>query len=62
MKSAAKRLGAVISRAGNKIIGAESAKKRATMPRGNPHKRGITQAHTEGIRTSIGGTNIGGLG
>ena len=62
MKSAAKRLGAVVSRVVNKVIGAESAKRRATMRRGNPSQRGITQGHTESIRSTIGGTNIGGLG
>ncbi len=62
MKSAIKRLGGALSRAANKIGGAESAKRRAMRPRGNPHHRGIRQAQMEGIRTSVGGTNVGGLG
>ncbi len=62
MKSAIKRIGGALSRAANKISGAEAAKRRAARPRGNRHQRGITQAHMEGIRTSVGRTNIGGLG
>ena len=62
MRSTIKRIGGALSRAANKISGAEAAKRRAARPRGNPDKRGITQAHMEGIRTSVGRTNIGGLG
>ena len=62
MKSAIKRISGALSRAAAKISGADAAKRRAARPRGNPQHRGIRAAQMEGIRTSVGGTNVGGLG
>lgn len=62
MKTAFKRVRGALSKLGHKVNGTESAKRRATMHRGQAKDPGVSKSQAEGIRGSLGGGNIGGLG
>ena len=62
MESKMARVRGALSKLGHKVIGTESAKRRATQRQQQSGQPGVSQTQAQGIRGSIGGGNIGGLG